>query len=89
MKIKDSQCAECRIFFEKKDILPSGLCRKCSRDLIRLFSLKPKIAIIKIHERQSGEGNTPCFNLGGRNGCGHDDCEWQDICDQGIVEAAV
>ena len=89
MKIRDKQCAECRGFFEGKDILLSGLCSECSGNLIRLFSLKPGVAISKIHDIQSAEGNTPCFNTGKKNGCGQDHCEWQDICDQKVAESAI
>ena len=89
MNIKDRHCSECGKSFERKDILPSGLCRKCSEDLIHLYSLMPRVVIGKIHTIQLAERNTPCFNTGEKNGCGQGHCEWQDICDKGVAGVAI
>ena len=82
MKADDkSHCKECGAFILTKNILPSGLCSRCSKNLAALFSFKPQVATEEIRSIQSAEGNTPCFNTGEKNGCGQGHCEWQNIYD--------
>ncbi|MDD5072082.1 MAG: hypothetical protein PHQ42_05125 [Patescibacteria group bacterium] len=82
MNLEKVYCAECQGFFPQDKISRSGLCPGCSKDLVRLFSLKPEVATERIHEKQENEGNIPCFNTGKKKNCGQFNCEWQDICDR-------
>ena len=80
------KCAECGRELPEKDIMPSGLCTKCSFDLITAFLQFPRRVAQRIHDIQGGEHNTPCFSTGKKGTCGQVNCEWQEICDSGVIE---
>ncbi|MDD5295001.1 MAG: hypothetical protein PHP21_03750 [Patescibacteria group bacterium] len=61
--------------------MPSGLCTRCSFDLLNAFRKIPETVTKNIHNIQNREGNPVCFNKGLKIRCIQKNCEWQEICD--------
>jgi len=82
-------CVFCGRLCDIENIEKSRLCTGCIENLKKVFELCPEKVVTKIHAIQKREGNGACFNTGGKENCGQENCEWRDVCDSKTVESAV